>query len=80
MKAGFIGLGHLERAMAGRLASQGVDLIFWNRIPEKTAALSQELGLLVAESTALLREKSAKSFVCRSASPRCFTACPPAYN
>ena len=57
MKAGFIGIGHLGRAMAKRLASQGVDLIFWNRIPEKTAALSQELGLLVADSSAAQAEK-----------------------
>jgi len=39
MKAGFIGLGHLRLAIAGRLASQGADLILWNRIPEE--AISQ---------------------------------------
>jgi 3-hydroxyisobutyrate dehydrogenase len=40
MKAGFMGLGHLGRAMAGRLASRGVDLILWNRSPEKAADLA----------------------------------------
>lgn len=52
MKAGFIGLGHLGRSMVGRLASQGVDLILWNRSPEKAADLGRELGLPVAESPA----------------------------
>ena len=57
MKAGFIGLGHLGRAMAGRLASQGIDLIFWSRTPEKIAALGLELGLPVADSSAAQAEK-----------------------
>ena len=63
MKAGFIGLGHLGRAMTRRLASQGVDLILWNRTPEKAAALSQELGLPVAESPLDLAEESEVIFL-----------------
>ena len=63
MKAGFIGLGHLGRAMAGRLASQGVDLILWNRSPEKAAALGLELGQPVAESPSALAEKSEVIFL-----------------
>jgi 3-hydroxyisobutyrate dehydrogenase len=63
MKAGFIGLGHLGRAMAVRLASQGVDLILWNRSPEKAAALGRELGLPVAESPAALAKKAEVIFL-----------------
>ena len=50
MQAGFIGLGNLGLAMAGRLREQGVDLTVWNRTPEKVAAL----GLPVADSPAAL--------------------------
>ena len=49
--------------MAGRLASQGVDLILWNRTPEKAAALGRELGLNVAESPAALAEESEVIFL-----------------
>ena len=63
MKAGFIGLGHLGRAMAKRLASQGVDLILWNRTPEKAAALGLELGQPMAESPSALAEKSEVIFL-----------------
>ncbi len=40
--------------MAGRLSSQGVDLILWNRSPEKAAYLGRELGLPVAKSLVAL--------------------------
>lgn len=63
MKAGFIGLGHLGRAMAGRLASQGVDLILWNRSPEKAAALGRALNLPVAESPAALAKQTEVIFL-----------------
>jgi 3-hydroxyisobutyrate dehydrogenase len=63
MKAGFIGLGHLGRAMAVRLASQGVDLILWNRSPEKAAVLGRELGLPVAESPAALAKEAEVIFL-----------------
>jgi 3-hydroxyisobutyrate dehydrogenase-like beta-hydroxyacid dehydrogenase len=36
MKIGFIGLGRMGRAIAGRLAAAGLDLIVFNRSPEKT--------------------------------------------
>jgi 3-hydroxyisobutyrate dehydrogenase len=39
MLAGFIGLGNLGRAMAGRLAARGVDLVVWNRTGERAQAL-----------------------------------------
>ena len=48
MKTGFIGLGHLGRAMAKRLLSEGVELIVWNRTAEKAA----DLGATVAASPA----------------------------
>jgi 3-hydroxyisobutyrate dehydrogenase len=63
MKAGFIGLGHLGRAMAKRLGSQEVDLILWNRTLDKAADLGRELGLPVAQSPAALVEKSEVIFL-----------------
>jgi 3-hydroxyisobutyrate dehydrogenase len=39
MKAGFIGLGNLGKAMASRLVQEGVDLIVWNRTPSKAEGL-----------------------------------------
>lgn len=50
MKTGFIGLGHLGKAMAKRLAAEGVDLTVWNRTPGKAA----DLGLPVADNPAML--------------------------
>ena len=39
MKAGFIGLGHLGRAIAGRLVEREHPLIVWNRSAGKTEGL-----------------------------------------
>lgn len=39
MNTGFIGLGNLGRAMAGRLESQGIPLVVWNRTKGKAAGL-----------------------------------------
>ncbi len=50
MKAGFIGLGHLGRAMAKRLMAEGVELGIWNRTPQK----AEGLGGRLAESPASL--------------------------
>jgi 3-hydroxyisobutyrate dehydrogenase len=44
MKTGFIGLGHLGKAMAKRLISEGTDLIVWNRTKEKAAELEVEVA------------------------------------
>lgn len=46
MEAGFIGLGHLGRAMAQRLADEGVELVAWNR----TIGKARGLDARVAES------------------------------
>ena len=40
MRAGFIGLGSLGRAMAGHLAETGVELTVWNRTPGRAAGLA----------------------------------------
>ncbi len=50
MKAGFIGLGHLGKAMAKRLISEGISLVVWNRTREKTL----DLGVRIADSPAAL--------------------------
>jgi 3-hydroxyisobutyrate dehydrogenase len=53
MKAGFIGLGALGKAMAQRLIVEGVDLTVWNRTPEKALGL----GVPIAETPAgLMRD------------------------
>lgn len=54
MRAGFIGLGHLGRAMAGRLISEGVELVLWNRTRQKASGLGAE----VADSPASLAGKA----------------------
>jgi 3-hydroxyisobutyrate dehydrogenase len=43
MLAGFIGLGNLGRAMAARLAAQGVDLVVWNRTAARTTDLVADI-------------------------------------
>lgn len=48
MLTGFIGLGNLGRAMAGRLAAESLDLLVWNR----TRAKADAIGLPVATSPA----------------------------
>lgn len=50
MKAGFIGLGHLGKAMAKRLISEGVELVVWNRTREKAS----DLGRPMVDSPAAL--------------------------
>jgi 3-hydroxyisobutyrate dehydrogenase len=42
MKAGFIGMGRLGKAMARRLIAEGVELVTWNRTPEKMIDLGTE--------------------------------------
>lgn len=42
MKVGFIGLGHLGKAIAGRLVEQGYDLVVWNRTPGKADGLKSQ--------------------------------------
>jgi 3-hydroxyisobutyrate dehydrogenase len=54
MKAGFIGLGYLGKAMAKRLIGEGVELIVWNRTKEKAA----DLGVPVAGSPKELISKA----------------------
>ena len=39
MKVGFLGLGVMGQPMALNLAAAGVDLVVWNRTPDKTAPL-----------------------------------------
>ena len=44
MAVGFIGLGNLGRAMAARLAGQGMELVVWNRTAEKARAFAAEFS------------------------------------
>src|SRR5690606_23771079 len=49
MKVGFIGLGRMGQAMAGRLQAAGHDLVVFNRTREKAAEL-EKAGARVAAS------------------------------
>ncbi|RLJ71421.1 3-hydroxyisobutyrate dehydrogenase [Hydrogenivirga caldilitoris] len=63
MKAGFIGLGHLGRAIAKRLIEQGVELVVWNRTRQKAEDFAKETGAKVAESPAELIKEVDRVFV-----------------
>jgi len=52
MKTGFIGLGHLGKAMAKRLMAEGIELVVWNRTPEKAADLKAEVAQSPADLAA----------------------------
>ncbi|AAC06408.1 NAD(P)-dependent oxidoreductase [Aquifex aeolicus] len=63
MKVGFIGLGHLGRAIAKRLIEQGVELIVWNRTLSKAHEFAKETGAEVTSSPADLINKVDRVFV-----------------
>ncbi len=63
MRVGFIGLGHLGRAIAKRLIEQGVELIVWNRTRDKVQKFAKETGADVASSPAELISDVEKVFV-----------------
>jgi 3-hydroxyisobutyrate dehydrogenase len=62
MTVGFIGLGNLGRAMAGRLIAQGENLVVWNRSKQK----SRDFKAVTAESPASLISKAEMVFLCLS--------------
>jgi len=78
MKAGFIGLGHLDRAMAGRLASQGIDLIFWSRIRRRQQPWGGSWACLWPRATLPWREK--KSAKALPVDPQVSYALPPVFR
>jgi len=60
MHVGFIGLGHLGKAIAGRLLDCGHTLTVWNRTPSKAEGLQAE----VAASPRAVAENTEIIFVC----------------
>jgi 3-hydroxyisobutyrate dehydrogenase len=60
MRAGFIGLGNLGRAMVSRLQDHGVSLTVWNRTAERAA----ELGLVTADSPSALITREPAVLLC----------------
>jgi 3-hydroxyisobutyrate dehydrogenase len=54
MKAGFIGLGSLGKAMVKRLVAEGVELVVWNRTAEKAIGL----GVEFEETPAMLASRA----------------------
>ncbi len=63
MKVGFIGLGNLGRAIAGRLVEQGVHLVVWNRTIKKAEDFCRERGCELAGSPADLISRVDRVFV-----------------
>ncbi len=63
MKVGFIGLGHLGKAIAKRLIDQGVNLVVWNRTIEKAREFAKETGAEVASSPKELINQVDRVFV-----------------
>jgi len=60
MHVGFIGLGHLGKAIAQRLLACGHTLRVWNRTPEKAAGMAVE----TADSPAAAGENAELIFIC----------------
>ncbi len=60
MKLGFLGLGNLGRAVAGRLLDSGYDLAVWNRTPGREG----EMAVEVLASPAAVRECCDIIFCC----------------
>ncbi len=60
MNLGFIGLGHLGKAIAGRLLDCGHALTVWNRTPSKAADMRVEL----ASSPKSVMQKAECTFLC----------------
>ncbi|MDH4155800.1 MAG: NAD(P)-dependent oxidoreductase [candidate division Zixibacteria bacterium] len=60
MRTGFIGLGNLGKAIAGRLISEGVELTVWNR----TRSKAERLKVATADTPAALISQVDIVFVC----------------
>ena len=60
MNLGFIGFGHLGKAVAGRLLECGHSIIAWNRTPSKMEGINIEK----APSPAAVAEKTDIIFLC----------------
>lgn len=60
MRLGFIGLGHLGKAIAGRLLECGHTLTVWNRTPSKAEGMQAE----VVSSPRMVADKAEIIFVC----------------
>lgn len=59
MNAGFVGLGHLGRALVTRLKSQGVELTVWNRTLDK----AKGLDVMVTDTPSSLLSKNKLIFL-----------------
>lgn len=60
MRLGFIGLGHLGRAVAGRLTERGHNLTVWNRTKSKAEGVNAE----IADSPRSVMNNSDAVFIC----------------
>lgn len=55
---GFVGLGAMGAAMAGRLLDEGFELVVWNRSPQSAELLAAREGATRAESVAEVLERA----------------------
>jgi len=62
-KIGFVGLGHMGRAMARHLHSAGADVVVWNR-SEEPAAAAMALGMRRAASLPELAREIGDGIIC----------------
>lgn len=62
MSVGFIGLGIMGQPMALNIARAGVDLLVWNRTPERSEALRMQ-GAIVTETAAELLQRADLTFL-----------------
>ncbi|MBS1302044.1 NAD(P)-dependent oxidoreductase [Loktanella sp. SALINAS62] len=58
MRVGVVGLGRMGTPMAVNLAKAGHDVTVWNRSPQKSHALSDRIGVRVADTPKALAEVS----------------------
>jgi len=66
LAAGFIGLGALGEAIAGRLCTTGVELKVWNRTREKAERFCATAGSIIADTPAALISRVPVVFICLS--------------
>src|SRR5260370_31336160 len=68
-KIGFVGLGIMGRGMVKNLGEKNHPVTVWNRTPEKSDALKQDLNVTIAPSLQSLAEPSDTRLLCAVDTP-----------
>ena len=66
---GFVGLGIMGRGMVKNLAEKNHSVTVWNRTPEKSEALKNDLGVNIAPSLQSLAKTCDTILICVSDTP-----------